>query len=82
MNDLSRPGPGGAFPGDRKRRIRAALAELDAGLDERVGEYRPYALTGRVLKVVGTIIHAAVPAVQGGELVGLYTRATGARLRA
>ncbi|MCW1843491.1 type III secretion system ATPase SctN [Prosthecomicrobium hirschii] len=55
---------------------------MPAALDERVGEFRPFGLTGRVRKVVGTIIHASVPEIQVGEIVELYTRQTGARLMA
>ena len=42
----------------------------------------PYRMTGRVRKVVGTIIHAVAPEVQVGELVNLYTPATGHKLAA
>ncbi|MBT9288737.1 type III secretion system ATPase SctN [Hyphomicrobiaceae bacterium 22] len=55
---------------------------MPAVLDERVGEFRPFGLTGRVRKVVGTIIHASVPEIQVGEIVELYTRQTGGRLMA
>ncbi len=40
------------------------------------------AMSGRVTKVVGTIIYAIVRDVQVGEIVELFTRATGARLLA
>lgn len=39
-------------------------------------------MSGRVTKVVGTIIYAIVRDVQVGEIVELFTRATGARLLA
>ncbi len=42
----------------------------------------PFRMTGRVRKVVGTIIHAIAPDVQVGELVNLHTRETGHRLAA
>jgi type III secretion protein N (ATPase) len=80
MNDLPRPGRGPER--ERKNRIRAALKRMPAALDERVGEFRPFGLTGRVRKVVGTIIHASVPEIQVGEIVELYTRQTGGRLMA
>ncbi|WP_315901477.1 type III secretion system ATPase SctN [Prosthecodimorpha staleyi] len=81
MNDLPRP-PGRGPERERKNRIRAALKRMPAVLDERVGEFRPFGLTGRVRKVVGTIIHASVPEIQVGEIVELYTRQTGGRLMA
>lgn len=58
-------------PGAVLRRIR-----------EHIGTYEAFNLTGRVRKVIGTIIHAAVPDVQVGEIVQLYTRSSGARLMA
>lgn len=51
------------------------------GVDQ-VSGFEPYVVTGRVRKVVGTIIHAAVPNVQVGEIVELVTRSTGHRLLA
>ena len=51
-------------------------------LRARTRNLRAFAMTGRVRKVVGTIIHAAVADVQVGEIVELYTRSTGARLMA
>ncbi|MCL3883306.1 type III secretion system ATPase SctN [Marivita sp. GX14005] len=55
---------------------------MAARLAERAAQFHPYRMTGRVRKVVGTIIHAVAPDVQIGELVDLYTRATGHRLAA
>ena len=56
------------------------------GIAERLrGKARgvlPFRMTGRVRKVVGTIIHAVAPDVQIGELVNLHTRETGHRLAA
>jgi len=48
----------------------------------RAAGFQPYRMTGRVRKVVGTIIHAVAPDVQVGELVDLYTRETGHHLAA
>lgn len=53
-----------------------------ADLKTRVTSFEPFHLTGRVRKVVGTIIHAAVPDVQIGEIVELYTRSNGSSLLA
>ncbi|NIZ12007.1 EscN/YscN/HrcN family type III secretion system ATPase [Phaeobacter sp. HF9A] len=56
---------------------RADLARLAAAPDRlraRALRCQPFRLTGRVKKVVGTIIHAVAPDVQVGELVNLYTR--------
>jgi type III secretion protein N (ATPase) len=67
---------------ERAARIGARLGRLNQELAARVNTFQPYAATGRVRKVVGTIIHAAVPEIQVGEIVELYTRASGARLLA
>ena len=66
----------------RERRLRVAgrAGRLAAEIAARAAAFEPYAVTGRVRKVVGTIIYAAVPDVQVGEIVELVTRATGARL--
>ena len=56
--------------------IDALRRRLAAATDALV----PYPMTGRVRKVVGTIIHAAVPDVQVGEIVELLNRAAGTRL--
>ncbi|KZM47407.1 ATP synthase [Labrenzia sp. OB1] len=45
-------------------------------------EFEPYTMSGRVTKVVGTIVHATVVNVQVGEIVELYTRDTEQRLQA
>jgi type III secretion protein N (ATPase) len=65
---------------NRRSRIRKSPAAAMARLRARVSGFQPFNLTGRVRKVVGTIIHAAVPDIQVGEIVELYTRSTGARL--
>nr|WP_256515619.1 type III secretion system ATPase SctN [Alsobacter ponti] len=57
-------------------RREQAAARLAASLDAvaaRVGQTAPFPLLGRVIKVVGTIIHAAVPGIQVGEIVALST---------
>jgi len=71
-----------AVGAERAARIGARVWRLSQELSSRVGVFEPYAATGRVRKVVGTIIHAAVPEIQVGEIVELYTRASGARLLA
>ena len=58
----------------RQARINARLSGFVADLGTRVAQFKSFHLTGRVRKVVGTIIHAAVPDVQVGEIVELYTR--------
>jgi type III secretion protein N (ATPase) len=67
---------------ERATRIDARLRRLSKELAARVDVFEPYAATGRVRKVVGTIIHAAVPEIQVGEIVELFTRSSGARLLA
>jgi len=69
-----------AIDAARRDQIRTALPAFVAGLNKRVAGFEAFNLTGRVRKVVGTIIHAAVPDVQVGEIVELYTRSNGARL--
>lgn len=66
----------------RFARLAAALEGLPARLSASIEGNVPYRLTGRVRKVVGTMIHAYVPSVQVGEIVELYTRQTGHRLLA
>lgn len=82
---MSRPlAPPDGAPLERARldRIRTRLAEIVPAMAERSAAFDPYAVTGRVRKVVGTIIHASVPNVQVGEIVDLITRQTAQRLAA
>src|SRR5262245_3626826 len=65
---------------ERTARISARVDRFGKELADRIDAFQPYAAAGRVRKVVGTIIHAAVPEIQVGEIVELYTRATGAHL--
>ena len=51
-------------------------------LSRRAAAFTPYRTTGRVKKVIGTIIHAVAPNVQVGELVDLHNRDTGHQLAA
>jgi ATP synthase in type III secretion protein N len=67
---------------ERARRIGERLDALGSRLHASLDTFIPYGLTGRVRKVVGTIIHAAVPDVQVGEIVELYNRSAGTRLMA
>ncbi len=67
---------------ERRARIGTRLHSWAGALRGRVAGFEPYVVTGRVRKVVGTIIHAAVPNIQVGEIVELVTRATGVRLLA
>lgn len=66
----------------RQARILKHFAPVTRAAGDRIVAFDAYPLTGRVRKVVGTIIHASVPHVQVGEIVELFTRATGARLMA
>ena len=66
----------------RRDEISKRLGTLPAALYEGIGEYDFYAMSGRVTKVVGTIIYAIVSDVQVGEIVELYTRSSGAKLLA
>lgn len=67
---------------ERRRRIGNRIDALPARLKSDLEGFVPFVLTGRVRKVVGTIIHAAVPDVQVGEIVELYNRASGSKLLA
>jgi type III secretion protein N (ATPase) len=71
-----------AIDAARRDHIGARLPEIVLGLEKRIAGFEAFHLTGRVRKVVGTIIHAAVPDVQVGEIVELYTRSNGSRLLA
>jgi ATP synthase in type III secretion protein N len=64
----------------RQARVKSRLSGFVTDLESRVADFKSFHLTGRVRKVVGTIIHAAVPDVQVGEIVELYTRSNGSSL--
>ncbi|MGR3483845.1 MAG: type III secretion system ATPase SctN [Paracoccaceae bacterium] len=66
----------------RLDRIAAHAAAAPGRLSGRLAPFQPYRITGRVRKVVGTIIHAVAPDVQVGELVDLHTPETGHHLAA
>ncbi len=80
MNRPLPPPDGAAVARERAERIRARLGRVLPEVATRAAAFDPYAVTGRVRKVVGTIIHASVPDVQVGEIVELITRQTGLRL--
>ncbi len=66
----------------RLDRIRGRITSLSGSLREVVAGHDFYAMSGRVTKVIGTIIHAVVRNVQVGEIVELFTRETNTRLLA
>lgn len=66
----------------RDELINARLQRFSERMGERSNTFFPYTATGKVRKVVGTIIHASVPEIQVGEIVELFTRSSGARLLA
>lgn len=66
----------------RVKRIETRLPTFITDLERQVATFEAFNLTGRVRKVVGTIVHAAVPDVQVGEIVELYTRSSQANLLA
>ena len=66
----------------RMQRIREWMPKFSASMRNRVNDFTGFSLTGRVRKVVGTIIHAAVPDIQVGEIVELINRSAGSRLMA
>ncbi|WP_068310267.1 type III secretion system ATPase SctN [Polycladidibacter hongkongensis] len=61
---------------------RGHLRGFGKALVSATTDYEPYPLTGRVRKVVGTLVHAVVPSVEIGEIAELYTRSTGRTLMA
>lgn len=65
---------------ERLGRIRSGLSRVLPAVATHVTGFEPYAVTGRVRKVVGTIIYATVSDVQVGEIVELVTRSNGSRL--
>jgi type III secretion protein N (ATPase) len=67
---------------DRRNQIRSGVSGLGRALVKAATDVDPYPLTGRVRKVVGTLIHAVVPKVEIGEIAELYTRSTGRKLMA
>lgn len=66
----------------KRKRLDTRLAHFAPALRSAIGEHDPYRMSGRVTKVIGTIIHAVITDVQIGEIVELYTRKTGMRLMA
>src|SRR5712691_2251111 len=66
-----------AIQAARKARINSPLSGFVTDLESRVASFESFHLTGRVRKVVGTIIHAAIADVQVGEIVELFTRSNG-----
>ncbi|KZL28440.1 type III secretion system ATPase SctN [Pseudovibrio sp. WM33] len=67
---------------DRRNQIGSGVSGLGRALVKAATDVDPYPLTGRVRKVVGTLIHAVVPKVEIGEIAELYTRSTGRKLMA
>lgn len=67
---------------DHSAEVARRLEQMPDRLTRNAARFQPYRVTGRVKKVVGTIIHANAPAVQVGELVHLHNRETGLRLAA
>ncbi|MGI6244196.1 MAG: type III secretion system ATPase SctN [Pseudochelatococcus sp.] len=80
--------PGRAAPdlaslfAQREKRLAGWPESFVARLAGGAGAFAPYTATGKVRKVVGTIIHASVPEIQVGEIVELFTRSNGMRLLA
>ncbi len=66
----------------RRSRLEELLSERKARIAERLHELEFFNVTGRVTRVVGTIIHAVVPRIRIGEIVELHTRGTDASIYA
>ncbi len=64
----------------KHRFLAQRLEQMVPAFHEAVKEFDPFSVCGRVTRVVGTIVHASVSNVKIGEIVELYTRATGHRL--
>lgn len=71
-----------AIYAERSDRVAMRLNRFSSRLAEHSTAFLPYTATGKVRKVVGTIIHASVPEIQVGEIVELFTRSNGSRLLA
>jgi type III secretion protein N (ATPase) len=66
----------------KRHRIEARFDQFSPRLLAAIKHYDPYLGSGRVTKVIGTIVHAVVANVEIGEMVELHTRSTGHRLLA
>ncbi len=71
-----------ALADSRAALIGDRFSQLHGRLKRSIDAFVPFGLTGRVRKVIGTIIHAAVPDVQVGEIVELYNRNSKSRMLA
>lgn len=60
--------------------IEERLSRFSTAVLAKINEFDPYVASGRVTKVVGTIVHATVSNVKIGEIAQLYTRSSGERL--
>lgn len=67
---------------ERMARLARGPAGVAKAIAATVGPIEVHRAVGRVRRVVGTIIQAAVPDIQVGEIVELVTRQSGARLMA
>ncbi|MBB3950321.1 type III secretion system ATPase SctN [Aureimonas jatrophae] len=67
---------------ERRERIARRIGATPARIATEIARFQPFGVTGRVRKVVGTIIHAAVAEIQVGEIVELVNRRAGTRLYA
>ncbi|MDO1583184.1 type III secretion system ATPase SctN [Rhizobium oryzicola] len=66
----------------RRLRIAARVDGFVHRLAAQVDRFSAFTVTGRVRKVVGTMIHAAVPEIEIGEIVELINRSSNLRLYA
>jgi len=63
----------------RLQRIRDYCSQIPNTFAKGVRDFEPFVMTGRVRKIVGTMVHASVQDVQMGELLELCTpRSSGA----
>ncbi|MGV8938763.1 MAG: type III secretion system ATPase SctN [Allorhizobium sp.] len=65
---------------DRRKRIANVTDGFANRLAAQIDRFTSFNVTGRVRKVVGTIIHAVVPEIEVGEIVELVNRTSGVRL--
>lgn len=66
----------------RRDMIERRLEDFAPSLTAAIRDHDSFVMSGRVTKVVGTIVHAVVANVQIGEIVELFNRSTGQRLKA
>ncbi len=66
----------------KQESIDSNFSRFASSVKMAIDDYEPFVMSGRVTKVVGTVVHAVVTNVKIGEIVELFTRVTNHRLLA